>query len=114
MAVTLNSTGITFSNGQAQSTRATLLGAIQGTAYTAVTMYNNATAKLFSTTEIYNVTGGGYYSQIPNTVSGIDGSTQVMCGYGAYRSSQTNDADARGVDGGVIQLRMIYRTIGLA
>jgi len=114
MAITLGNGNITYGDGSVQSTRPTLLGGIQGTAYTAVNLGRNSTARLFSTTEIYNVTGGGYFSQIPNTVAGIDAQTQVSCGYGAYRSGQTNSSDARGLDGGTIQLRMIYRTVGLA
>ena len=110
MAVTLNSTGITFSNGTAQATEGTLLSAIQGTAY--LTGQRVSGQQGFQTTiESSTIWAMQSYSSFRTGMQDAD--TTVFCGFGAYRTGTTTSGDSS-ADAGVLSVRVLYRSVGLA
>jgi hypothetical protein len=102
MAITVSGTTVTFNDGTVQSTEASLLSAVQFTAYS----------------------GGGYRGQQNfQTSQGVDllsfvadspspsSSSSVLCGFQAYRSSSSDTTGDSNQDTGTIQRRTVYRSV---
>ena len=114
MAVTLNSTGVTFSDATSQSTKATILSARQIGANTAATAYGNW--------PVSSVTNVAYwiYNMPINGASGIatDSSTTVFCGWDVYKYGTFANYSYSGdsgldspADSSQVYVRPVYRTI---
>lgn len=108
MSVTISGTSVTYNDGSVQTTRPTLLGALQYSAYTQFSVLGQAAY----TTTLVNQSIGG--------TTNLDPSTIVICGYQSYRSgagapSIDTTADSRGdFLSGIIQVRAAYRSVGSA
>ena len=106
MAVTLNSTGITFSNGTSQATEATLLGAVQYTSYSGVNLTGYQTYQ--------TGVAESFFFNSNNMTNVPASSSSVVCGFQAYRSGNASTGNDGTQDAGTIQRRMAYRSVGLA
>jgi hypothetical protein len=103
MAVTLNSTGITFSDGTALATKGAQLGTLQYSPYVATTQ-----AGLQTTTDTFVVgTPYGIYPGISNITAIIVGSTYYASSYYAVGSGDTRTPP----NYSNIQYRTVYRAI---
>ena len=104
MAVTISGTTVTFNDGTVQSTEATLLGAVQYTAYSATARFGQQS---FTTTETDVVHSWG--DAVTATTPAL---TTVYCGVRGYRSASSDPAPGDGPqDSGTIQQRIVYRSV---
>ena len=102
MAVTLTSTGVTFSDGTNQNSAGSILGGLQYTSYSSISLggYQG-----YST----SVTDAFFYTS--NNMASPNSSNSVICGFQAYRSGNTQVGNDSTQDGGIIQRRMVYRSV---
>jgi hypothetical protein len=107
MPVTLGASGITYSDATTQTTKGSVLSALQGSAYQATTFGG---FQGFSTGEVYTYAAFNIFGVFSNNNMG-PANTSVFCGFGIYRSGTTNDDGAGIADVGVLQFRMLYRSI---
>jgi hypothetical protein len=113
MAVTLNSTGITFSNGQTLATNAPT-GTLSGIQYTAYQTQNFAGFQNYTTSDTFTANDFiGFYPGFSRNTN-----SQLIVGITYYRSANLNNApgipnnDAnRAVDGATMNWRTVYRTV---
>lgn len=111
MAVTLNSTGIVFSNATAQSSK-TQIGAVQYGGYQSIAIGGQA----YNTTASQTTGMWAFYGS--NGITG-DSSSTVHCGwemyrYSNYNSSYSGDSSLDGpADVGLYYARPVYRSISI-
>jgi hypothetical protein len=103
MAVTISGTQVTFNDSTVQSTEATLLGAVQYTAYSNTYRYGQ---QGFSTSEVDQQHSWG--DVVTATTSPT---TTVYCGVRGYRVGTSTSGDSS-TDGGTIYSRILYRSVG--
>jgi hypothetical protein len=103
MAVTLTSTGVTFSNGTNQNSAGSVLSGLQYTGYSAVNLmgYQGYTT---------SVTDSFFYNS-DNMTNVPPSANAVMCGFQAYRSGNAQIGNDGTQDAGTIQRRIVYRTV---
>lgn len=104
MAVTLGSSGITFSNGTTQNSKASTLSGVQYTGYTGM---NYLGQQGFQT----SVHDRAHYNWGFNTTLSNSTANTVMCGTQMYRSGNAQIGNDGYQDAGTLQTRMAYRTI---
>jgi hypothetical protein len=102
MAVTISGTQVTFNDGTVQTTEATLLGAVQYTAYSSQSRFG---LQGYSTSEIDQP--HSYGDVVSATSIPL---TTVYCGVRGYRSGSTDSSDGP-QDTGIIQSRILYRSV---
>jgi hypothetical protein len=109
MAVTLNSTGVTFSNGQTLATNnptvSGSLGAVQYGGQIAIYYYGQ---QGYTTSEQYTTAMFAYFGSVGGYMGNAQ--TTVFCGFGTYRYGTTAQDDAS-TDGGLLYVRCMYRTV---
>ena len=114
MAITVSGTTVTFNDGTVQSTEATLLGAVQFTAYAAI---NISGQQGFQTTQNIDTNGLVFkdatigFNQSTTFMTGPASATSVICGFQAYRSGLVSTGNDGTQDAGVIQRRMVFRSV---
>jgi hypothetical protein len=110
MAITVSGTTVTFNDGTVQSTEATLLGAVQFTAYTAINVFGT---QGFQTTQGLDTNGFIFFSggQNMTTLTGPATATSVICGFQAYRTGIVQIGNDGSQDAGTIQRRIVFRSV---
>jgi hypothetical protein len=115
MAITVSGTTVTFNDGTVQSTEATLLGAVQFTAYSSANMPGQ---QGFQTTQGIDTNGFvdkdstlGTFGGGTTFMTGPASATSVICGFQAYRSGLASTGNDSTQDAGVIQRRMVFRSV---
>jgi hypothetical protein len=114
MAVTIGSAGITFSDGNSQTSRGAVLSNVAYTGYSGVNVVGQQGFQT-SVADYYFMQGAnanGTPSTVLNTANKLTTANQVWCGMQCYRSGNANTGSADNYqDAGTIQTRMAYRNV---